>query len=90
MTDKISVLVTGGKGCVGSYSVLALVDASRPIAAIGNPRLASDDGRVLDTIITNMDMNRPLYGCRNGYGFGNNLEGGGQQNHPGSTSTPSH
>jgi UDP-glucose 4-epimerase len=34
MTDKCSVLVTGGAGYIGSHAVLALVDAGWPVAVI--------------------------------------------------------
>lgn len=34
MTEKLSVLVTGGAGYIGSHAVLALVDAGWPVAVI--------------------------------------------------------
>ncbi len=36
MTDKVSVLVTGGGGYIGSHAVLALIDAGWPVAVIDN------------------------------------------------------
>lgn len=36
MTDKPSVLVTGGAGYIGSHAVLALTDAGWPVAVIDN------------------------------------------------------
>ncbi len=36
MSDKPSVLVTGGAGYIGSHAVLALVDAGWPVAVIDN------------------------------------------------------
>ncbi len=36
MTDKLSVLVTGGAGYIGSHAVLALKDAGWPVAVIDN------------------------------------------------------
>ncbi len=36
MQDKISVLVTGGAGYIGSHAVLALRDAGYPVAVIDN------------------------------------------------------
>ena len=36
MTDKLSVLVTGGAGYIGSHAVLALADAGWPVAVIDN------------------------------------------------------
>ncbi len=36
MTDKLTVLVTGGAGYIGSHAVLALLDAGWPVAVIDN------------------------------------------------------
>ena len=36
MTSKVPVLVTGGAGYIGSHAVLALSDASWPVAVIDN------------------------------------------------------
>jgi UDP-glucose 4-epimerase len=36
VTDKLTVLVTGGAGYIGSHAVLALCDAGWPVVVIDN------------------------------------------------------